>query len=270
MSHSSTFVAADGDGYELQMGRWSRRLAVRFVEFAGTAAGERILDVGCGTGHLAFTLAHDRRVAGIVGVDYSPIYVEHAKRHNADPRIAFEAGDACSLRFADGTFDRVLSLLVLHFVPRAEQAIAEMRRVAKPGGVIAAAVWDARGGFVANRIFFDTAAALDARANERRARNYTRPMTRPGELAAAWRAAGLDEVCEASLSIRMEFASFADYWAPYLGADGPGAEYVATLDSGARERLRDAVRDAYLDGEPDGARSFAASAWAVKGKVPVG
>ncbi len=198
----------------------------------------------------------------------SRAYVEHASRHNHDPKAVFQVGDACALGFADRTFDRVLSLLVLHFVPRTEQAIAEMQRVARPGGVVGAAVWDARGGFVANRIFFDTAAVLDPKANERRARNYTRPMTRPGELANAWRVAGFSDVIETTLSIRMEFASFADYWGPYAGKDGPNAEYVATLGDAERARLRAAVMSAYLDGEADGPRSFGAVAWAVKGIVP--
>jgi hypothetical protein len=93
-------------------------------------------------------------------------------------------------------------------------------------------------------------------------------MTRPGELASAWRAAGFAVVRETMLVIRMEFASFNDYWAPYVGKDGPGAEYVATIDAMQRERLRELVRAAYLDGEPDGPRSYAATAWAVKGQVP--
>ena len=268
MSTSSTFLAADGDGYELNMGRWSRRLAPPFLEFAGTAAAERVLDVGCGTGHLAAAVCAVSGASEVHGVDLSPIYVEHAKRHNPDPRLRFRVGDACALDFPDGAFDRVLSLLVLHFVPRAKDAIAEMRRVTKPGGVAGAAVWDARGGFVANRLFFDTAAALDPKAGERRARNYSRPMTRPGELAHAWRATGFRDVVETVLCIRMEFTSFADYWAPYLGRDGPGAEYVGTLGDAERARLEDAVKAAYLDGEPDGPRSFAALAWAVKGTVP--
>ena len=199
------------------------------------------------------------------GVDIAPAYIEHATRHKHDPRIAFEVGDACALAFPDHSFDRVLSLLMLHFVPRADLAIAEMRRVARPGAVVGAAVWDARGGFVATRIFLDTAAMLDPRANERRARNYTRPMTRPRELANAWLAAGFSDVVETTLSIRMEFVSFEDYWAPYVGKDGPGAEYVAALSDAERARLRDAVRLAYVDGEPDGPRSYAAVAWAVKG-----
>lgn len=121
---------------------------------------------------------------------------------------------------------------------------------------------------VANRIFFDTAATLDPKGNERRARNYTRPMTRPGELLAAWRAAGFVDVRETMLAIRMEFASFDDYWAPYVGKEGPVAEYVATLTPAQQDLLRDRVRDAYVDGEPDGPRSYAAIAWAVAGVVP--
>ena len=268
MTVSSTFMAADGDGYELQMGRWSRRLAGPFLEFVGTAPGECVLDVGCGTGRLAFALTEQCQVKQLRGIDFSPAYIEHATRHNHDPRLVFQVGDACALDFPDHSFDRVLSLLMLHFVPRAEQAIAEMRRVARPGSVVGAAVWDTRGGFVANRIFFDTAAVLDPRANERRARAYTRPLTRPGELAHAWRAAGFREVVETALSIRMEFASFEDYWAPYAGQDGPNAEYVATLSDAERTRLREAVRLAYIDGEPDGPRSYAAVAWAVKGIAP--
>jgi ubiquinone/menaquinone biosynthesis C-methylase UbiE len=268
MNTSSTFAASDGDGYELVMGRWSKRLAVPFLDFAGSGEGERVLDVGCGTGHLAQAVAARSRPSEVHAIDFAPAYIDHARRHNQDSRIAFEVGDACAMQFADHSFDRALSMLVLHFVPQAERAIVEMRRVVKPGGVVAAAVWDVRGGLVANRIFLDTAAALDPAANEHRAKNYTRPMTKPGELAQAWRAAGLQDVTETVLSIRMEFRSFEDYWAPYDGKDGPAAQYVATLGGAERSRLIDAVWAAYVDGEPDGPRSYAALAWAVKGTVP--
>jgi len=268
MNTSSTFLATQGDAYERVMGRWSRQLALPFLDFVGTAEGDRVLDIGCGTGHLTFAVARRSGSGELRGVDVAQPYIEHAKRHNQDARIVFEVADACALPYPDRSFDRVLSLLVLHFVPQAEQAIAEMRRVAKPGGVVGAAVWDARGGFVANRIFFDTAAALDPDAKERRARNYTRPMTRPGELQKAWRSAGFKDVVETTLMLRMEFASFSDYWAPYEGSEGPAAEYVASLTDAGRERLRDAVEAAYLDGDADGPRSYAALAWAVKGTTP--
>ena len=93
-------------------------------------------------------------------------------------------------------------------------------------------------------------------------------MTRPGELASAWVAAGFSDVVETALCVRMEFASFDDYWTPYAGKDGPGAEYVATLSDAERAKLRDMVRLAYVDGEADGPRSYAAVAWAVKGISP--
>jgi SAM-dependent methyltransferase len=265
---ASMFSASSGDGYEQLMGRWSRRLAAPFLAFAGVSSGEQVLDVGCGTGSLTFLLAERPDLQAICGIDYAVPYIEHAARRNSDPRVSFRVGDACALPFADAAFDRVLSLLMLHFVAQPDRAVAEMRRVARPGATVAAAVWDARGGFVANRLFHDTAAALDPAAVARRARNFTRPMTRPDELASAWQRAGLVEIAAAELAIRMEFASFDDYWAPYLGKDGPGAEYVATLDAPALTRLREAVRAAYLDGDADGARSFVAVAWAVKGIAP--
>ena len=140
---SSTFPAADGDGYELQMGRWSRRLAGPFLDFVGSADGESVLDVGCGTGCLTFALQERCQPKQLRGVDFSPVYIEHATRRNDDPKTEFKVGDACALAFPDRSFDRVLSLLMLHFVPRADQAIAEMRRVARPGAVVGAAVWTA-------------------------------------------------------------------------------------------------------------------------------
>jgi ubiquinone/menaquinone biosynthesis C-methylase UbiE len=269
MAVSSTFVASDGDGYELQMGRWSRRLAQTFLDFVGTADGESVLDVGCGTGELAFAVAGRSRGGQIRGVDFAPPYVQYASRRSSDPAVQFEVGDACALAFPDQSFDRVLSMLMLHFVPNAETAIAEMRRVARPGAVVGACVWDSRGGFVAYRMFFDTAAVLDPKAAERRARTCTRPMTRPGELGKAWRDAGFTDIVETTLMTRMEYSSFDDYWAPYTGKDGPIAEYVGSLTDAQRNKLRDALKSAYLDGEPDGPRSYAALAWAVKGIKPM-
>ena len=265
---SSTFVSSDGDGYELQMGRWSRRLAPLFIDFAGIEPDENTLDVGCGTGNLSFALAQRRGVGAVCGIDISATYVERAVRHNSDPRIAFKIADACALPFPDASFDHALSMLVLQFIPRPEVAAREMRRVTRPGGTIAAATWDTRGGFVAQRMIFDTAAVLDSEGGARRAGSCTRPMTRPGELAQVWRDAGLANVVQDMITIRMDFSSFADFWAPCGGKDGPIADYVGTLDDAMKRRLREAVARAYCDGELDGARSYAATAWVVKGQVP--
>lgn len=268
MTVASTFVATSGEGYDLQMGRWSALLAPRFVSFAGISRAETVLDVGCGTGSLSSCLQQNPDIASVIGLDCSPAYVEHAARKNPDPRLTFQLGDARELPFPDKSFDHSLSMLMLQFIPQADVAVREMRRVTRSGGTIAASTWDTRGGFVAFRMIFDTAAMLDGRASESRARAYTRPLSRPGELARAWRDAGLIDVAQTMLTIRMEFSSFADFWAPSEGQDGPVAEYVATLDASSKIALRNAVRMAYLDGEQDGIRSYAATAWAVRGKVP--
>ena len=123
---SSTFVSSSGDGYELQMGRWSRRLAPLLVGFAGIAGAQRVLDVGCGTGNLSFCLAQNPEIASVTGIDFSPAYIEHAKRHSDDARLSFQVGDACALPFPDASFDHALSMLVLPFIPQPQRAVHEL------------------------------------------------------------------------------------------------------------------------------------------------
>jgi SAM-dependent methyltransferase len=268
MTPPSTFLSSDGDGYELQMGRWSRRLAPLFVSFAGIKRAHRVLDVGCGTGSLSFCLAQNPEIMSVRGLDLSPEYVRHASCKNCNVRVTFQVGDACSLPFMDAWFDHTVSSLALQFIPRADLAVHEMRRVTRPGGTVAAATWDTRGGLVPTRMFFDTAAMLNPDGIKRRAHACTRPMSRPGDLARAWSDAGLIDVVQDTLTIRMDFTSFADFWAPAEGKDGPVAEYVSTLSTEMRTRLRGMVELAYLDGEIDGIRSYAATAWVVRGKAP--
>ena len=190
------------------MGRWSRKLAVPFIDFAGIQDGERILDVGCGTGSLTFALPDAAEIGEIAAIDYSPIFVEEAQRRNSNPRIRIQQADACALPFPDGSFDRALSLLVLHFVPEAEKAVAEMRRVVRPGGVVAAAVWDHLGGLPSMRMMWDTVAALDESAHQWRSRYCFQPMMAPDEMKDAWVRQGLTGVEQGSLLIRMDYEIF--------------------------------------------------------------
>jgi ubiquinone/menaquinone biosynthesis C-methylase UbiE len=265
---SSTFAASDGEGYELQMGRWSRRLAPRLVDFAEVKGAVRVLDVGCGTGNLSFCLAENCEVLSIQGVDITPAYLDYARCRSRDARLNFVLGNACELPFRDASFDHALSMLTLQFIPRADRAVREMRRVTRPGGVVAAATWDTRGGMTAVRMVFDAAAIVDPDGNAARAAAYTRPLSRPGELAHAWHEAGLEAVVQDTVTIRMDFASFNDFWMPVEGKEGPVAHYVTSLNQQLRSALRERVRSAYLDGDGDGLRSYAATAWVVRGRVP--
>ena len=264
----SIFNARDADSYDQMMGRWSRRLAPLFLEHAGVADGERLLEVGCGTGSLTFTLARTAAFAELTAIDYSDVYVAAARARNQDARVRIERGDAVALPFPDGSFDRALSLLVMHFVSDPAKGVAEMRRVTRPGGVVAAAVWDSGGGMMALRMFWDTAAVLDPAAVELRGRAMSRAVVAPGGLARLFSAAGLVDVDERSLLVRMDHADFADYWQPLLRGEGPIGSYVAGLEEAKRARLEQHLRAAYLAGAPDGPRSFAAVAWSCRGVVP--
>ena len=160
MTANSTFNARDAAAYERSMGRWSRRLAASFADFAGLERDDRVLDVGCGTGSLMVHLHARPERPRVTGIDASPIYVAAARARAPDGAITVDEGDACALPYADGAFDRVLCQLVLQFIPDATRAAAEMARVLRPGGIAAAAVWASGGGMVAQRMFLDTAAQL--------------------------------------------------------------------------------------------------------------
>ncbi|HEX3862290.1 MAG TPA: methyltransferase domain-containing protein [Stellaceae bacterium] len=265
---ASRYTANDAAAYERLMGRWSGRLAEQLIGFAGIAAGDRVLDVGCGTGSLALTLAAYYEPSAITGIDIAAPYIAFAAARNSDPRLSFVVGDATALDFPPAGFDRAYSLIALNFMSDPRAAIAGMRRVTKPGGTVAAAVWDFPGGLVYQRIFWDTAAALDPAADQARGRHYSSPLTGPGQLSAAFEAAGLRDVRATSLTIRIEYADFADYWAPIENAQGPVGDYVKGLPPDRLDALSAAVRRAYLSGGVDGPRSMAATAWAARGSVP--
>jgi SAM-dependent methyltransferase len=203
----------------------------------------------------------------VVGLDVSEELIQQARLNNPAPdRIRFDVGNACLLPYEPNVFDQTFSSLVLNFIPDAPEAIQEMVRVTKPGGTVAAALWDLRGGLPHLHLVLHTAAALDEGAAEFRNRFFSGPGIRPGNLGRLWREARLEDVQEGTLDLRMEFQSFSDFWEPTEQSGLFGA-YFRGLEEGRRVLLRDKVRAAYLLGDEDGYRSFTATAWAVRGQV---
>jgi SAM-dependent methyltransferase len=264
---ASTFNARDAAVYERTMGRWSRRLAPGFYEFAHIGDAPRVLDVGCGTGSLLFELADNKAHRLLAGIDASDIYVAAAQAAATDPRIDIRHGDACAMPYDEDSFDAALSQLVLQFVPNPREAVAEMRRVVRQGGIVAAAVWNSGGGMPHQRMFWDTAAMLDPAADDIRGKTFNRPMTRRDELYGLFESVGLREVAESSITIWMEFADFADLWDPLAGGEGTLGKYVASLAPDLRHRFEHHLRAAYQSGQPDGPRAFACTAQVCRGMV---
>lgn len=257
---------SEARAYERFMGRWSRALAPLLVRFAGVRDGEAILDVGSGTGALTAALALAAPSSRIVGIDPAAPYVALAQSKSANERIRFEVGDAQQMRFDAAGFDRTMSLLVVNFIPDPAKAVAEMKRVTRRGGTIAAAVWDYADGMEMLRVFWDEAIALRPGADSRDERHMR--FCRPGELAELWRAHGLQQVVEEGITIPMRFTSFDDYWAPFLDKQGPAGAYVATLSEADRQNLERRLRRRLLSGQEDRAFVLNARAWAVRGLVP--
>jgi len=265
---TSTFTVQAASGYEQLMGRWSRRLAPAFIEFSGLTAGDRVLDVGCGTGSLTFEVAGRSEPIEIRAIDFAAAFVEAARQRNSDPRVSIEQADATALPFTDSSFDRAMAMLVLHFVADAPLAIREMRRVVKPGGVVAAVVWDHLGGMPGMRMIVDILAMLSEAGRQLRGRYLFQPMMQPQEMQRAFVEAGLASVTETQLMIRMDYRDFDDLWAPIAAGEGPIGKFVGQLQPAELDRATAAVRDAYEGGRPDGARSFVSVAWACRGIAP--
>jgi SAM-dependent methyltransferase len=256
-------VWASGAAYEAYVGRWSRPVAREFLAWLAVPAGGHWLDVGCGAGALGRIIAETAMPAAVVGVDPSAGFVAYARDRVADERVGFVVGDARALPHPRATFDAAVAGLVLNFVPEPATAVAEMARVARPGGGVAAYVWDYAGEMQLLRHFWDAAVALDPAARELdEGRRF--PLCRPEPLAALFGAAGLTAVEVRPIDVPTHFSDFDDYWAPFLGGQGPAPGYCMALGEAQRSHLRERIR-AGLPVDPDGAIRLVARAWAVRG-----
>ena len=240
MTEAEARMFSTSAGYERFMGRWSRLLAPRYIAFAGVESGERVLDVGTGIGSLVAVLAATRASGEIVGIDPSEGFIGYAKKSAEPGRVRYEIGDAQALPFPDASFDQTMSMLVMNFVPDHDKAIAEMRRVTRPGGGVSACVWDYNEGMQMLRFFWDEAVALDPAVEPKDERHMK--LSRAGQLGRAWKKAGLADVRERPLVIDQAYASFDDYWGPFTKGAGPGGAYVVSLSEERRRQLEARLR----------------------------
>jgi SAM-dependent methyltransferase len=252
-----------GDAYEAYMGRWSRPLARAFVEWLHPKPSARWLEVGCGTGALTATVCDLCEPASVVACDPSEAFIEYARKNLSDARVSFVVAGAEELPSRDGGFDDVVSGLVLNFLPDPARAVACIRERLRPGGTVAAYVWDYAEGLELLRSFWEEAVASDPRAAALdEGRRF--PLCRRPALASLFRAAGLAQVETHPLEMRTDFATFDDYWTPFLRGTGPAPSYVASLDPPGRERLRERLRRRLHAGS-DARIHLGARAWAVRG-----
>ena len=252
-----------GTAYEDFMGRWSRRVAERFIEWLAPEPRLTWLDIGCGTGALTETICRHADPAAVVACDPSEPFVEHVRARIADPRVQAVVGRAGALPTRAGGYDRIVSGLVLNFIPDPQQAVAGMLEALRSGGVVSAYVWDYAGRMDFLRLFWEEAVALNPAAAgvDERARF---PLCDPAALEALFRGAGARDVRSGALEIPTRFASFEDYWRPFLGETGPAPSYVASLDKAARARLRARLEHLLAPGG-SGAIDLVARAWTVRG-----
>ena len=254
-----------GAPYERYVGRWSRIVAPEFLAWLGVDGGADWLDVGSGTGALASAVLEAASPGSVTGVDSSEGFVGHAR--GTVPAATFVVGDAQALPFEDDSFDVVVSGLVLNFVPDQPQAVAEMTRVARPGGTIAVYVWDYAGRMELMRWFWQTAGELDPAARELDEGLRFSAFERPEALERLLAGAGQVDVESRAIDVPTVFRDFDDYWEPFLGGQGPAPSYVASLGDDERSRLREALRDRLPTAE-DGSIPLVARAWAARGRKP--
>jgi SAM-dependent methyltransferase len=249
--------AVDADAYDRFMGRYSVVLAPQFADFSGLGGGQRVLDVGCGPGVLVAELVRRRGSAAVAAVDPSEPFVAAARARN--PGVGIEVASAEQLPFGDDEFDAALAQLVVHFMSDPVAGLTEMARVTRPGGVIAACVWDHAGGGGPLSVFWNAVRADDPEVDD----ESRRAGARQGHLAELLEAAGLNDIEETVLSVAIEHPSFEEWWDPFTLGVGPAGTYVAGLDPQRVANLRERCK-ALL---PTAPFVLSARAWAARGVV---
>lgn len=267
MSHKDSPAAWTSDqAYEPFIGRWSRRIAPEFLRWLQATPQSAWCDVGCGTGALSHAILATETPARLLGIDPSEAYLAAAARGAGSGPFESAVAGATAIPAGDDDFDHTVSGLVLNFVPRPGDALAEMMRVTKAGGAVSAYVWDYTHGMQLLRMFWDAAIALDPAAGElHEGRRF--PLCRPDPLRELFHTAGLTDLRVADIDVPTIFADLDDLWRPFLGGQGPAPGYVASLPDGQRDALRERL-SSMLPHEPDGTIPLHARAWAVSGRVP--
>jgi SAM-dependent methyltransferase len=245
------------DAYLRFMGRYSEPLAVQFAGLAGVQAGQRLLDVGCGPGALTTELVRRTGADRVSAVDPSASFV--AAVGERLPGVQVRRSAAEQLPFADDAFDAALAQLVVHFMTDPVQGLREMARVTRPGGVVAACVWDHAGGRGPLTAFWSAVRELDPAAHD----ESNLAGVREGHLARLFAQAGLDQAQPATLTVRGRYGTFEQWWEPFTLGVGPAGTYVAALTPDRRAELRDRARRLL----PEGPVEISATAWAVTCRV---
>jgi len=256
-------VWAIGESYEPYVGRWSRLVAQEFIHWLGVAEDKHWLDVGCGTGALSQTILDLANPQKVKGIDRSEGFAEFARQKINHSKAEFEVGEAQSLPVETEMHDAAVSGLVLNFVPQPDQMIAEMRRAVRKGGVVALYVWDYAGKMQFMRHFWNAASALDPAARDLdEGRRF--PICSPEALTKLFQDAGLAGIETCPIDIPTDFKDFDDYWAPFLGGQGPAPGYVMSLSEERRAQLRERIYNS-LPFALDGSIPLVARAWVVRG-----
>ncbi len=248
-------VAAEA--YDRFIGRYSRQLSAQLADLAGVRAGQRALDVGCGPGALTAELVSRLGAGQVAAVDPSEPFVEAVRTRY--PGVTVRQASAAALPFESGSFDATLAQLVVHFMSDPVVGLTEMSRVTRPGGVVAACVWDHAGGTGPLGLFWQAARELDPDVDD----ESRLPGVREGHLAELFAAAGLRDVEATTVVASVEYQTFDEWWEPFTGGAGPAGAYVVGLDPERRNELREACRRQL----PAGSFVVTATAWASRGTV---